>query len=202
MQPFVNHIVALTHQKIVPGDTATQLSKYCYNYKAYRLNVDDVDVDLAVGSRIVGITSAAVAVVRYASLSATTNGTGYVICDSWNGTAWTNDEEIGLAGSDVAANVNQPKAWREATDEEYALAGRLIYKDSPAKAAQVVVLTNTALVTIDGSKPNQDASTGLAGLPLVANATLELGCYQEIANFYCIDYTSSSASIVNVTFYF
>lgn len=191
--------LALTHQRVAPGDTLATLSSGCYTYKCYRLNVDDADTQFYTGAWLEGQSSGAIAKVVYISMSAWTNGTGYVIVDSWNGTAYTDNEELGVAAGTTNANVNQPAAWREATDEEYSLAGRAEYRGLAAKSALVVVYANTALVDWTGGRPDQ---TNLIGTPMVANSSVKLKSYNEIANFKCIDYTSGSASIVQVKFYF
>ena len=195
--------IPLTHQKITPGDTATALSAYCYRYKCYRLNLDDIDVTITAGEWIMGVTSGAAAVVKYVYQTAATNGTGYVIIDSWNGIAWTNDEETRINTSNVAANVNQAAAIVEATDAEYNLAGMLQYKDMLAKYALVVAYANTALVAFTGATPSNDVEV-LIGTPMVANASLALKDHNAIANFKCLDYTvgGGSACIIQVDFCF
>jgi len=199
MLSFDYYGLPLTHQKIVPGNTATGLSAYCYRYKLYRLNFDDADTEITVGDWIVGATSGAVAKVRYITSTAWTNGVGYALIDSWNGTAWTNDEEIKSAGDATCANVNQAAAIVEASDAEYLLAAVLIYKHMVAKFALVSCTAQTALVNIDGGIPDQ---TALVGIPMWANSTLPLQDASEMAAFKCIDYTSGSASTIQVQFFF
>ena len=118
---------------------------------------------------------------------------------SWTGTAWTNDEEIKVAAGATMANVNQAAAIVEATDAEYNLAKMLLYKGWLAKYALVVCYANTALIGFDGGKPDQ---TALIGIPLVANASIELRDHNAITNFKCVDYVAASASILQVTFCF
>lgn len=201
MYVFEDLGIALTHQKVVPGDTATGLSAYCYKYKVYRLNFDDADSEIAAGDWIIeaGTGARAVGRVLYVSSTAWTNGVGYLLYDSWNGTAWTNDAEIKVAAGATMANVNQPAAVVEATDAEYILADRIQFKRMTAKSALVVVYANTALTSRTGAKPDQ---TALIGTPMVANSSILLKSAVEMANFYCIDYTSGSASIIQVDFSF
>jgi len=193
--------LALTHQKIVPGNTVTGLSAYCYKYKVYRLNFDDADSEIAAGDWLVeaGTGARAVAKALYVTSTAWTNGVGYALIDSWNGTAWTNDAEIKVAAGATMANVNQAAAIVEATDAEYILAGRFEYKGLTAKSALVVCYANTALLGINGGKPDQ---TALIGTPMVANSSIMLKTADHMANFKCIDYTSGSASIIQVDFFF
>lgn len=182
----------LTHQKITPGNTATALSKYCYQYKRYKLNFDDGDVELTVGSWIVGATSGAVAkiVSVAADTSSWTDNTGYLIVDSWNGTAFQDNEEIKQAGSATAANVNGLIAE---IDTGYP------YRDCMAKAALISVYANTELVCFDGGTPDQ---TALIGQPMAAASSIVLSDINAIKAFKTIDYTASSAGIVQATFFF
>jgi hypothetical protein len=69
----------------------------------------------------------------------------------------------------------------------------------PAKCALVTVLTNTALVAIDGSTPDQ---TALVGFPMKDGSSILLRDMESIINFKVIDYVASSASVVNVEFFF
>jgi len=185
--------IPLTHQKIIPGNTATALSKYCYQYWQFRLDFDDGDQTFTVGDWIVGASSGAVAkIVSINDLSegTWTNETGYFVLDSWNGTAFTDDEEIKNGAQATAANVNGLiKSWTS----DYPYKGQL------AKTALVVIYANTALVGFNGGKPDQ---TALVGTPMVANSSIILRSYPAIAAFKTIDYTASSASIAQIDFFF
>lgn len=191
--------VPLTHQKITPGDTATGLSAYCYKYKLYRINYDDQDTLLSVGSWIVGATSGFVAKVRYNSSTTVPNGTGYVLVDSWNGTAVTDDEEIKIGATATCANVNQPAAIVEASEAEYLLASVKQYRDLVAKFAIVTCSNNRALMNLDGGTPDQ---TALVGIPIPAETWFPIQDASELAAFKVIDYASGSASIIQVEFFF
>ena len=191
--------VALTHQKVTPGNTITSLSQYCYKYSLWRLNFDDGDSEIVVEDWVVGATSGAVGKVKYVSASSWTNGTGYLLIDSWNGTAWTNNEEIKVAAGATMANVDQASPIVVATNEEYRLADAERYRGLNARSALIVVYANTALVDWTGGKPDQ---TALIGTPMVANSSVKLQTYQSIVNFKCVDYTSQTSSIIQVKFSF
>jgi hypothetical protein len=191
--------IPLTHQKVTPGNSATGLSAYCYRYKLYRLNFDEADTEIHVGDWIVGATSGAVAKVRYITSTAWTNGVGYALIDSWNGIAWTNDEEIKAAADATCANVNQAAAIVEANDEEYRIAGVAQYRDLVAKFAVVTCTGNTALLNINGGIPNQ---TALIGIPIPADTWFPIQDASEMAAFKVIDYVSGSASVIQVEFFF
>lgn len=191
--------IPLTHQKIVPGDTATALSAYCYKYKLYRLNFDDADTEIVVGDWIVGAASGAMAKVLYITSTAWTNGVGYALIDSWNGIAWTNDEEIKSAADATCANVNQATAIVEATEAEYLLAGVLQYRGLVAKFAIVTCSNNRALINLNGGIPDQ---TALIGIPLPAESWFPIQDASEMAAFKVIDYASGSASIIQAEFFF
>jgi prophage DNA circulation protein len=182
----------LTHQKITPGNTATGFNVNCYKYLRYRINFTDGDVELTVGSWIVGASSGAVSkiVEVNADTGTWTNNTGYIIVDSWNGTAWTNAEEIKQAAQATAANVSGLIA---AIDTGYP------YKGCMAKAALVSAYANTELVCFDGSTPDQ---TALVGQPMAAASSIILADINQIRNFKAIDYTASSAGIIQATFFF
>jgi hypothetical protein len=199
MLNFDYYGIPLTHQKIVPGNTATALSAYCYKYKLYRLNFDDADTEIHVGDWVVGASSGAVAKVRYITSTAWTNGVGYALIDSWNGIAWTNNEEIKAAADATCANVDQAAAIVEASDAEYLLAAVKQYKDLVARFALVTCTAQTALANIDGGIPDQ---TALVGIPLWANSSFPIHDASGIAAFKVIDYTAGSASTIQVEFFF
>ena len=183
---------ALQHQKITPGDVITSLSKYCYEYLRHRLDFDEGDSEIVVGDWIVGADSGAVAKVVevHADTTSWTNNTGYLILDSWSGTAFTNDEELKVAAGATMANVN---GVIKSLQDDYP------NKGNEAKAMLIVVYANTALVGITGGKPDQ---TALIGIPMVANSSMLLKDINSIRNFKAVDYTSGSASIVQLTFFF
>jgi hypothetical protein len=73
------------------------------------------------------------------------------------------------------------------------------FKGKMAKAALVSVYANTELVCFDGSTPDQ---TALIGQPMAAASSIILADINQIIAFKCIDYTASSAGIVQATFFF
>ena len=183
----------LTHQKVVPGNTATALSANCYYYQRWKLNFDAGTDEIVAGDWIVGATSAAVGrVVSITEESGTWAGdnvVGYLIIDSMVGT-FQNNEKLKVAADATTADVN---GLAIPIAEDY------IYKGMSAKAALVCVYANTALINVWGGKPDQ---TALIGMPMVANASYILRDINEIKAFKCIDYTAASVSNVQVTFYF
>jgi hypothetical protein len=121
------------------------------------------------------------------------------LIDSWNGTAWTNNEKLGMGADTTMADVDQVAAIVEATDAEYILAGTSEYKGMTARTAQVICYANTLLCGISGDTPDQ---TALIGLPLTAGSGLKLPDADAMAGFKCIDYASGSAGIAQVRFFF
>ncbi len=191
---------SLTHQKIVPGNTATGLSADCIKYTRRKLNFDAGTDELTVGSWIVGATSGAVGKVLSLTVTsgtwATDDVVGYVIIDSWNGTVWQDNEKIKQAADATCADVNEP----------IFTAGHLLNIDYPnkgnmAKAIMVSVSTQTALVNWFNG-PGLPDQTALIGQPMVANSSIVISSINDIKNFKVIDFTSGSASTVQVTFYF
>jgi hypothetical protein len=204
MYPLNYRGVALTHQKVVPGNTITSLSAYCYKYRLYVLNYDAGTDEIVDGDWVIGASSGAVGKVVDVILSGGdwvdgNNAAGYLLIDSWNGTAWTNNEKIKVAADATCGDVDQAAAIVEASDTQYDSVYRLKYKDHLAQSALVVVYANTALIGIDGGKPDQ---TALIGIPMVANSSFELEDHNDIVNFKCVDYTASSASILQVQYFF
>ena len=184
----------LQHQKITPGNTATAFNVNCYKYLRWVLNLDAGTDELTVGSWIVGASSGAVAKVLSMTIAtgdwASDNVAGYAVCDSWNGTAWTDNEKVNQAADATCADVNGPMRLLEAG---YPFKGKM------AKAALVSVYANTELVCFDGSTPDQ---TALIGQPMAAASSIILADINQIIAFKCIDYTASSAGIVQATFFF
>jgi hypothetical protein len=68
-----------------------------------------------------------------------------------------------------------------------------------AKAVVISVISNTALVDWSGATPDQ---TSLIGHSFIANSSYTLKGITNIKQFKGIDYTASSASTINATFYF
>jgi hypothetical protein len=184
----------LQHQKITPGNTATGFNVNCYKYLMWILNIDAGTDELTVGSWIVGASSGAVAKVLSMTISTgdwgSDNVTGYAICDSWNGTAWTDNEKVKMAADATCADVNGPM---KSLEEGYP------FKGCMAKAALVSAYANTELVCFDGSTPDQ---TALVGQPMAAASSIILADINQIRNFKAIDYTASSAGIIQATFFF
>lgn len=183
-----------THQKVVPGDTITSLSSNCYYYQRWKLNFDAGTDEIVANDWIVGATSGAVAKVISTTLSsgswAGDNAAGYLIIDSMVGT-WTDDEKLKVAADATMADVNG--AAIPITDGYDGQRGKI------AQCALICVYANTALVGLDGGKPDQ---TALIGIPMVANSSILLKDVNEIKQFKVIDYTSLSASILQVTYFF
>lgn len=195
----------LTHQKVVPGNVITSLSAYCYKYRLYVLNFDAGTAGNAIADDdwVYGVTSLTKARVRKMVLSGGTwagnNAYGYCLIDSWDGTAWTDNEKIQVAADATMADVDQVAAIVEATDAQYDAVGMLPYKHKMARFAQVICYANTALISLTGAKPNQ---TLLAGLPLSAGSGISITDCNAITGFRCVDYVAGTASILQVTFFF
>jgi hypothetical protein len=187
--------IPLTEQKIVPGNTITSIAQDVWLYRRWKLNVDDVDAQIYVGDWLVG-NGGAVAKVVEVSISAWTNGSGYVILDSWNGTAYIDNENVGVAAA-VATQANVDGVLVSLDYTGYPLKGKM------AKAALVTVYdatsTHGCLIGISGGKPDQ---TLKSGIPMMAGSSIGLRNIEAIKNFKCVDYTASDASVVNIICYF
>jgi len=190
--------IPLTQRKIVPGDTITSLNRDIWQYRRWKLNFIDGDAAIVAGDWIVGATSGAVAkVVEIGGLTvgSWTNETGYLIVDSWNGTAFTDTEELKVAANALIANVSGILVSLEETGYPY--------KAAMAKSALVVVhdatSTHGVLVGINGGKPDQ---TALIGIPMMAGSSIVLRNIEAIRNFKCVDYVTADASVVQITGFF
>jgi hypothetical protein len=188
----------LQHQKIVPGNTITGLSADCYEYKRWKLNYDAGHVEIVAGDWILCETSLAVA--KVVSIYDDGTGTwgadtvaGYLIIDSKVGT-FTNNKKLQVAAESEMAYVNEAVYGDAVT-----LQGDYPNKGKLAQSALVLIYANTALIAIDGGKPDQ---TQLIGIPMVANSSIYLKDINAIKAFKCVDYTASSASVVQVTYFF
>lgn len=190
--------MALNHQKIVPGNTATGLSASCLEYLEFTLLCDGVDAgstEPAVGGWIVGQTSGARAVIISATLTAgaygNVNARVTLRLKSVSGT-FASTENIGYG-----ANLDHFTVRTGTT--QIPIATPYTYKGMLVKAILVSVYANTALCTWGGGIPDQ---TSLIGQPMIANSSIMIQDANSIRNFKCIDYSAGSASIVQVTFYF
>ncbi len=187
--------VPLTEQKIAPANTITSIAQDVWLYRRWKLNVDDVDAQIYVGDWLYGAAGGVGKVVEV-SIDTWTNGVGYVILDSWNGTSFVDDENIGAAAA-AATQANVNGVLVSLADTGYPLKGKM------AKAALVTVYdatsTHGCLIGISGGKPDQ---TLKSGIPMMAGSSIILRNIEAIKNFKCVDYTASDASVVNITAFF
>lgn len=186
----------LTSQKIVPGNTATSIGTEVRTYIERVITFTSGGTGtIAIGDVVRGATSAAVGII--CSTPVLTSGTyaggnaaGSFRVKACVGT-WTSGENLSIGGTADAATMTGVPVNR---NDDY------LFKGMQAKAAMVSVLSNTALMAIDGSTPDQ---TYLLGKAIVANdEQLYLLDPNEIRNAKFIDYVSASASTVQITCYF
>jgi len=193
MVTFEDLGVALQAFRSTPGNTVITIPESIWSYTRYRLDFDDGDQEFVAGDWIVGATSGAIAkVVSIENLSegTWTNETGYFILDSWNGTAFQDNEEIKVAAQATAANVNG--TIKPLTDN-------YPYKGMVAKAALIVVLANTVLFDFSGGIPDQ---TSLIGIPIIANGSLVVRSQENVKHIKFLDRVAASAGTVDITFFF
>jgi hypothetical protein len=190
--------MALTHQKIVPGNTVTSLAKSCIEYLEFILLCNGVDADSvepASGRWIVGQTSGARAVIVSATLTAGAYGNANarvtLRLKSVSG-IFASTENIGY-GANLDHFTVRTGATQVPVTDDY------LYKGMMAKAILVSVYGNTALCEWGDAIPDQ---TSLIGEPMVVNSSVVIQDTNSIRNFKCIDYVSGSASTIQVKFYF
>lgn len=184
----------LTSAKIVPGDTRTAASGYIY--KEYDMVfTSGGTTTVVVGDQIVGATDGATATIKTITLASGTWGAGTAA-----GTLRLKNV-IGTfkaAGENckVGAGTNEftigAGVVTEATDD-------YTYKNKVASAAVIQVFAQTALVTFDGSLPDQ---TLLKGMSLAANTQTTIVGDYAIRNLVVVDRVSGSASTIFIQYYF
>lgn len=184
----------LTHQKIVPGNTATAIGAEFVTYTERLLPFTSGGTHvIAAGEWIVGATSAAKAQVVSVTLTggAFANGdaAGTLRIRSQHGTFQS--EKIFVAGGSDDATITA-----NSTPDQ----GSYTHKGKHAIAAVITVTGNTTLVNWDGGIPDQTALVGMS--IAAASAPFVVRDPNLIRNFKCIDYASGSASTVQVTLYF
>ena len=188
---------ALCHQKVVPGNTITSLNSEMYTYtERYLAYTSGGTTEIAVGDWIVGATSSAKARVLSVTLSSGTwaggDAVGYFIINSQHGTFQSENIKVAAGTNDATIAANS----RLCIYDEYV--NKQFYKKN-STAALVNVYAQTALVDISGAKPDQ---TALVGQHIQAGGNWMLRDVKAIRNFKCVDYTASSASTIQVTFFF
>jgi hypothetical protein len=184
--------VPMTSQKIVPGDTVTAVSAGAFQYTEKTLAFTSGGTTaLVVGDVIVGATSGAVATITAIS----------AITGTWAGGdaagTFTLKNQIGTFASEhlhVGAGTDNATIGGDST----ASTADYRFKNSLAKVAVIQVLAQTALVCIDGSKPDQ---TVLKGWSIPAGGTLVV-LEEAIQRIKVVDRVASAASTVFIQFYY
>jgi hypothetical protein len=185
--------IPLTHQKIVPGATATAIGSEFYQYTERTVAyTSGGTTEIVAGDWIIGATSAAKAQVVSLTLTGGTwaggDAAGVMRLRSQHGTFQSENLNV-EAGSNLATIATNSRV----ADGDYPFKGML------ARAAFVQATAQTALINMDGGKPGQ---TSIVGLPLVANANITIKDVDAIRKFKCIDYTNAQATTVQVTLFF
>jgi hypothetical protein len=187
--------LAGTVQKIVPGATATGIGEEIYKYTERTLAfTGGGTTEIPVGAWILGATSTAVAEVIAVTLTGGTwaggdaAGTFRIRC------------QVGTFQSEKITYLAVADDADIAGNSTIALGGyTTIRKGQEPIFCYIDVYANTALVNINGSKPDQSR---VIGIPIEAGNNIFLSDVNNIKNFKCIDYTNGSATQCNVTCYF
>lgn len=187
--------IPLQSQKIVPGNTATAIAASIYRYIEYTLHIDAGTDAIAAGDVITGASSGAMAIVKSVTIESGAWADDDVVATlrikSWNGTAFTDNEKLKVSADATCADVDGTTPV-ECTDN-YA------YKRFTARHMLVSVKSQTVLMAVDGSTPDQ---TALVGHNLAAGTSYVIHDAQEMAQAKFIDAASGSAGTVIVTAYF
>jgi hypothetical protein len=179
--------VALTWQKITPGNTATSIDSSIYKYEERTLAyTSGGTTELTAGMVIVGATSAAVAIIKSLTL---TSG-------SWAaGTAAGTLTLCSQVGTFQSENVFTDDGSNDATiaGDSTASTADYGYKDYYAKKLILQVLDNDAIVSIGPMIPDQ---TKKMGLHIPNKGTLDITDRNQMKACKVIDAVASSASNV------
>lgn len=186
--------VAKTSQKIVPGSTATGISPNVLGYTRFTVAyTSGGSTEIKAGMTIVGATSGTTGRVVSITLTSGTwaggDAAGVITMDSVSG-AWTNNEKLKVgAGTDDATMTGTPAYDNSAYE----------HKNSAAKAVIVQAKAQSALITLDGSTPDQTLKKGIT---LTAGSSMTIVGPENIRNLLVMDETNNSATTVNVTCFF
>lgn len=187
--------IPLTGQKIVPGNTITSVSSGAYQYveRTLAFTAGGTTVPV-VGDVLVGATSGAVATI--VAISALTGETAWVNTDAAG--SFTVKNQIGTFTAAEKLKIGADADIATATADSVVVATTYRFKNALAKVAVIQVLAQTALVCIDGSKPDQ---TALKGWSIPAGGTLVV-LEEAISRIKIVDRVASSASTVFIQYYF
>ncbi len=187
-----------THQKIVPGNTATGFDKNCYQYWEFFLLLNGVDAGSIAPvpcQWVVGQTSGARAIVVSASLTAgaygNSNGRVTLRVRSMSGT-FAATEDIGIGANLDAFTV------RTATAAIPCPTG-YDYEGLTARAVNIEVQDNVVLVAFCGETPDQTSLIGLSFAPFTQYVVKDPNIIR-LMRF--IDKVSGSASTIQAVFHF
>jgi hypothetical protein len=190
--------VPLTHLKFSPGDTVVELSSSDFDdFLAYTERTFDYTgggtTVVAVGDVLEGQTGGDECTVIARTITSGTDAGGDAAgqmrvksCYGLFAAAEKYGVKTGTDEGDVTA-IPLP-----ATDD-------YMFKGANPISALVSVYAQTALVNVTGAKPDQSQ---LGGQPMAAGSSWVLRGYEAIKNFKAIDYTSGSASTVQITFFY
>jgi len=185
--------VPLTSQKIVPGNTITDVSSGGFQYVertlAYTLGGT---VAVVAGDQIVGATSGATATVVAVGAI-----TGAWASDTAAGNL-TIKNQIGTFTAAEIMKVGADSTVATITGNSTAVATDYRFKNCLAKVAVVQAIAQTALVCFDGSKPDQ---TLLKGWSLAAGQSIVV-LEEAIQRIKVVDRVNAAASTVFIQFYF
>lgn len=183
----------LTSQKIVPGNTRTAVSSGAYQYTERTLAfTSGGTTEIVVGDVICQSSGAVQAVVKAVSVTSGTwaggDAAGTLTLKNQIGSFSAGAIYVG-AGSDEATVAGNSTAVSSAYP----------FKNKLAKVAVLQAVSQSALVCIDGSKPDQ---TLLKGITVAAGGTLTIVGSKAIQQIIVVDRVSGSASTVFIQFYF
>lgn len=180
----------LTSQLIVPGDTTQGVAANVQSYKQEIITYTAGSSIIAVGDTINGGTSAKTATVLSVTNAGGWAGAGTGTITICSNSGLTTAELIKVKTVTCATMTLLPAA--DPTDYPY--------KGAQAKCMVVQAMANPALITFDGSTPDQ---TTARGITLAATSVpFYINDPQAIISFGCLNATAATATKVAVVCYF
>jgi hypothetical protein len=191
--------LALTSQRITPGDTATAIGKAIYKYEEKKFHIDSGGsggtFTLTAGMRIYGVTSTAVGeVIRVGAVEGATTWAGndaacYIWVKSIVGT-FQNNDVLTVDGTADAATIDGIAI--ALTKDEYVYPE---YYGLTARQLWIQGETASLRISINGTLPTQ---TSKMGMVLANGSSMIITDADNMAKCYVINAANATAGYANV----
>jgi hypothetical protein len=190
--------IPLTCCKITPGDTITTVPAGLWKYKELEIGYDSGDYAFAEGDVIIGASSGALGVVTSCTVVTGTVGAGTaagkIRFHSWNGTAFTNNEKIKVAGDADVGDIDG-SVPSECTDD-------YMFKEWIAKSVMIRAETKSQLIGASARKIIADQTAKIGFVVTTTSYPLWICDASAIKNITAVDETSGQAGSTVAIGYF